>query len=340
MLILAIESSCDEFSMALVQDGTTCLMMETLSQVDLHAQYGGVVPELASREHTKLFLLVLDRVKQYLEDDFTSVDAIAVTVGPGLSGSLLVGIQVAKTLATMLNKPLIPVQHIMGHLYSVSLTANIEFPYLGLVVSGGHTELIYCASEKEYQLIGATRDDAVGEVYDKVAKKLELPYPGGPLIDQLAQTGKPTYSFTTPKIDDEFAFSFSGLKSAVINKINQAQMKKESLIKEDLAKSFQDFVVKEVLGKLTKALKQYDVKTVGLCGGVSANTDLRKAFLALKATYPKQKFVIPEMQYCGDNAAMIGAAAEHLPALNKEAYLQLECSPNLTLADYNHKYQN
>jgi len=335
MLVLAIESSCDEFSIALVEDGHKNLYMETLSQVELHAKFGGVIPELASREHAKYFLIVLEKINNYLNNNWESVDAIAVTVGPGLSGSLLVGIQVAKVLANILQKPLIPVHHILGHIFSTNLSAKIEFPYLALVVSGGHTELVYCSDAQHFETLGATRDDAVGEVYDKVAKKLGLQYPGGPLIDKLATLGEVEFQFTTPKIDDALAFSFSGVKSAIINLINTKQQKGEEIPIHNIAASFQEFVVAELLSKLEKAMHQYPVKMVGLCGGVSANSALRTRFTELGKQYNEKLFVIPEMKYCGDNAAMIGAAAYYLkPLSNIEAGNKLECYPNISIIDF------
>jgi putative glycoprotease GCP len=337
--ILAIESSCDEFSMAIVEDGRNCLVMETLTQIDIHAKFGGVIPELASREHAKYFTFVLDKIKTFIENDWAKVDAFAVTIGPGLSGSLLVGIQVAKVLATILNKPLIPVHHILGHLLSPQLSTEICYPYLSLVVSGGHTELLYCFDETSCEILGSTRDDAVGEVYDKVAKKLGLEYPGGPQIDKLAQSGKCTYQFKKPELDEKFAFSFSGLKSAVINTINSANMKKEAISLPDIAMSFQTIVVEELLGKLTLALDSYSVAMVGLCGGVSANQQLRASFVNLQEKYSGVKFVMPELKYCGDNAAMIGCAAFHVNHINASEIPILECAPNLTLEKFFEEYE-
>lgn len=335
MLILAIESSCDEFSLALVENGNTCLFMETLSQIDIHANYGGVIPELASREHTKYFSIVLEKLDNFLNSNWREVDAIAVTIGPGLSGSLLVGIQVAKVIATMLNKPLIPVHHILGHVLSPNLSAELQFPYLALVVSGGHTELVYCRDVNTFETIGATRDDAVGEVYDKVAKKLGLAYPGGPIIDQLAQQGERTFSFPKPKMADPLAFSFSGLKSAVINVINNATNRREQIVIEDVATSFQAVVVEELVDKVERAIAMYEVKMVGLCGGVSANRSLRTAFLELASKHDQKLFVIPELKYCGDNAAMIGVAAYHLSRItNRTQKTKLECYPNISITDF------
>lgn len=335
MLILAIESSCDEFSVALVENGADVLFLKTLSQIELHAQYGGVIPELASREHTKYFLIVLEEINNYLNGDWESIDAIAVTIGPGLAGSLLIGIQLAKVLARLLDKPVIPVHHILGHLFSTNLSVKIEFPYLALIVSGGHTQLVYCADEEHFETIGETQDDAVGEVYDKVAKKLSLPYPGGPLIDKLATQGEVKYHFTSPKIEDDLAFSFSGIKSAVINLINTQKQKDELIVVADIAASFQSFVVEELIKKIKIAIEKYPVKTVGLSGGVSANLALRTQFMKLQSQYSEKLFVIPEMKYCGDNAAMIGAAAYFLTEIsNSQVSNRIECYPNVSIADF------
>lgn len=342
-MILAIESSCDEFSIALVQhskDKVDCLMMKTISQINSHATFGGVVPELASREHVKLFTKTLEAIKDHLKHDYTQIDAIAVTIGPGLSGSLLIGIQVAKVVATLLNKPLIPMHHILGHLFSGSLTAPMEFPCLGLVVSGGHTEIIYCLNTAQYEIIGCTRDDAVGEVYDKIAKKLGLPYPGGPLIDTLAQKGNNVYTFTKPKLTDQFAFSFSGVKSAVINLINRKQQLGDEIDIEDISCSFQAFVVDELLIKLAKALEMYPSKTVVLCGGVSANSELRKNFQNMQQKFTDRKFIVPDIKYCSDNAAMIGAAALFNLMIKPLDHLKVDCRPNLTVEEYVTAYKN
>lgn len=332
MRILAIESSCDEFSMAIVENGNHCVMMETLSQIATHAKYGGVIPELASREHVKYFTHVLEKVKLFLDGDLSKIDAVAVTVGPGLSGSLLVGIQVAKTIATVLMKPLIPVHHILGHIFSTQLTQEITFPLLSLVVSGGHTEIIYSRSYIEHVLIGKTRDDAVGEVYDKIARQLSLPYPGGPALDKIAQQGKHTYVFKKPKMDEEFSFSFSGIKSAVINQVKKGTLAEDEI--KNLVCSFQATVIDELLTKLNKATSIYQPKTVILCGGVSANKQLREQFLQLRDRNVEMEYLIPDLEYCGDNAAMIGTIANFLPSVQNEGKQKLECNPNLTITEF------
>lgn len=336
MLILAIESSCDEFSVAIVRDGIDCLMMETLSQIASHAKYGGVIPELASREHVRDFAHILKKVLLYSESISEKFDAIAVTVGPGLSGSLLVGIQVAKTLATYWNLPLIPVHHILGHIFSVGLTHTISYPLMSLIVSGGHTEIVYSTSSTEHKLIGKTRDDAVGEVYDKIARKLNMPYPGGPLLDKIAQSGECRYQFKKPRMDDRYAFSFSGLKSAVINQIRKETFSEDDVA--DLACSFQTTVVDELLTKLKEALSEFPAECVLLCGGVSANAQLRAAFLDLEKTDAKTEYLIPDFKYCGDNAAMIGGAAYYLKAVSYDETLTLDCTPNITIEDFLKKF--
>ena len=235
MKILAIESSCDETSVSIIEDGCKDLGTVILSQIDIHKMYGGVVPEIASRYHVENITIVIEEALLKSNLTMDDIDAIAVTYGPGLIGSLLVGVIAAKTLAYIHNKPLIPVHHIMGHIYANNLVKPLTFPLIALVVSGGHTELVYMKDNYSFEIIGSTLDDAVGESYDKVARVLELPYPGGPLVDKLAHLGTDSYNLPLPLNDESYNFSFSGIKSAVINLSHNEEQRGNIINKEDLA---------------------------------------------------------------------------------------------------------
>ncbi|MDX9807399.1 MAG: tRNA (adenosine(37)-N6)-threonylcarbamoyltransferase complex transferase subunit TsaD [Acholeplasma sp.] len=307
MLILAVESSCDESSVSIVQDGKTVLSNVVLSQIDIHKVYGGVVPEIASRHHIENMTIVFEEALKQAKVTPQDIDVVAVTEGPGLIGSLLVGINAASAFAFAHNKPLLGVNHMIGHIYSANIENEMKFPLIALVVSGGHTELVYMKEHMSFELLGETQDDAVGEAYDKVGRMLGLAYPGGPIIDKLAQFGKPSYLLPRPMIDeDSYDFSFSGLKSAVNNMIYHMKRKEEVVNVEDMCTSFQASVVDVLVSKLKKAATDFDVKQVLICGGVAANKGLRnRVFETLK----DKEIIIPSMQYCTDNAAMIGAAA-------------------------------
>ncbi len=241
--ILAIESSCDETSVSIIKDGHEDIATVILSQMDIHKAFGGVVPEVASRHHIENITLVIEECLEKANMKMSEIDAIAITYGPGLIGSLLIGLQAAKTLSYLYDKPLIPVHHIAGHIYANNLVKPLKFPLIALVVSGGHTDLIYMKEDYSFEKIGGTLDDAVGEAYDKVARVIDVGYPGGPLVDKMAFEGKDSYTLPLPLDDESYNFSFSGLKSAVINLVhNEAQRGKE-IIKEDLAASFQKSVV-------------------------------------------------------------------------------------------------
>ena len=255
MKILAIESSCDETSMSIIEDGTKDLGTVILSQIDIHKLYGGVVPEIASRHHVESVTIVLEETLKKASLTMDDIDAIAVTYGPGLIGSLLIGVMSAKTLSYIYKKPLIPVHHIAGHIYANNLVKRLEFPLIALVISGGHTDLIYMEKDFSFKKIGGTLDDAVGECYDKVARVLGLPYPGGPAIDKLAHIGNDTYNLPLPLNDESYNFSFSGLKSAVINLAHNECQRGNELRKEDFACSFQNRVVDILTKKTIKALK-------------------------------------------------------------------------------------
>lgn len=336
MCMLAIESSCDEFSIAIVTEQKTVLFHETYSQIATHQQFGGVFPEIASREHVKQFGYLLEKAKAFIHK--YQISALAVTIGPGLSGSLLIGIQIAKTLALYYDLPLIPVHHILGHIYSIENESTIIYPCMSLVISGGHTELILLKSADDVEYLGRTQDDAVGEVYDKIAKKLELGYPGGPILDRLAEQGQPTFHFTKPKLKNKLDFSFSGYKSAAMNHIYKLlPMTEEDIC--NLATSFQRAIVHDLEQKMCEALEMYDVKSVVLCGGVSANRDVRKMFQRLKKKYPDKKMFHPIPELCGDNALMIAQAAKHYKAIrDKDILLSLDCKPNLSIKEFLSEY--
>ncbi|MBU1142023.1 MAG: tRNA (adenosine(37)-N6)-threonylcarbamoyltransferase complex transferase subunit TsaD [Firmicutes bacterium] len=309
MIILAVESSCDESSVAIVKDGKEVLSHIILSQIDIHAIYGGVVPEIASRNHVVHMTRVFEQA--LLEANVTpkDIDLVAVTKGPGLIGSLLVGINAATTFAFAHQLPLIGVNHLHGHIYAANIDHDIKFPALALLVSGGHTELIYMKGHMDFKLLGTTLDDAVGEAYDKVARTLGLPYPGGPIVDKLAQDGKDTYNLPRPFLDREaYNFSFSGLKSAVINLVHNAEQKGEKVRTNDMCASFQASVLDVIIDKTRHASESFDIKQIIISGGVAANKGLRNR---IYNEIPNKEIIIPKMEYCTDNAAMIGAAAYH-----------------------------
>ncbi|PKL01210.1 MAG: tRNA (adenosine(37)-N6)-threonylcarbamoyltransferase complex transferase subunit TsaD [Tenericutes bacterium HGW-Tenericutes-1] len=306
MIVLGIESSCDETSVAVVKDGKTVLSNVVLSQIDIHKEYGGVVPEIASREHVKGVTLVFDQAMKKAGISYEDVGLVAVTEGPGLIGSLLIGVSAAKVIAMNYNIPLIGVHHIAGHIYANNLERDIEFPCLALVVSGGHTELILMKEHFDFEKLGETMDDAVGEAYDKIARVLNLPYPGGPQVDKLSALGQDLYHFPRPMMDsDDFNFSFSGLKSHVINFHHNKVQRGEEINNADFSRSFQEAVTDVLVHKTAKAAKTYQVKQIIVAGGVAANRGLRAKMLE-RITFVPVYF--PSMQYCTDNAAMIAAA--------------------------------
>ena len=309
--IFAIESSCDETSASIIKNGSEEVATVISTQIDTHKQYGGVVPEIASRLHINNITLVLEETLEKANMKMEDMDAIAVTYGPGLIGSLLVGVEAAKALSMIYNKPLIPVHHIAGHIYANNLVKPLQFPLIALVVSGGHTELIYMKDHYSFEKIGGTLDDAIGEAYDKVARVIGVPYPGGPLVDKMAHIGNDSYNLPLPLDDDSYNFSFSGIKSAVMNLVNNEKQKGNDIIKEDLACSFQNRVINVIVKKTMKALSDYDVHNLIVAGGVSANKGLREAF-TMECEKNNIDLTIPEIKYCTDNAAMIGAAAYQL----------------------------
>lgn len=320
--ILGIESSCDETSVSIVKNGTEEIATSTSTQIDIHKDFGGVVPEIASRHHVKNVTMVLEDCFDKANMTMDDIDAIAITYGPGLIGSLLIGLETAKTLAFIHNKPLIPVHHIAGHIYANSLVKELKFPLLALVVSGGHTEIIEMTDHYKFNKLGGTLDDAIGECYDKVARVIGLEYPGGPKIDKLAKEGQPTYKLPVPLKDDSYNFSFSGLKSAVINLAHNEEQRGNKLNEADLATSFQKVAIESITTKIRKAIVEKNIKTVIVAGGVAANQGLRTAMQEI-AEELNVDLSIPPMKYCTDNATMIAAAGYYAYLDGRRADLTL-----------------
>jgi N6-L-threonylcarbamoyladenine synthase len=340
MLVLGIETSCDETAAAIVRDGREILSNVIYSQVKTHTPYGGVVPELASREHLQKIRRIVDQAFRDAGKVLSDVDGIAATSGPGLIGSLLVGLTYAKALAFSAKKPLIAVNHIEGHIYSVSFEhPNVEFPALALVVSGGHTNLFWLESpsndfrDLRYKLVGKTRDDAAGEAYDKVAKILGLSYPGGPVVDRLARMGNPNaIPFSAAKISDgSLDFSFSGIKTAVLRMVKENELLKEDPLRLDLLAGFQEAVVNMLWSTTFKAVTLLRPKSVLLSGGVAANTRLREVF-SERAAAAGLKFYYPKPILTTDNAAMIAAAGAAKLIRGETASMEVNADPNLRLA--------
>ena len=305
--ILAFETSCDETSVAVLKNGKELLSNVIASQINSHKRFGGVVPEVASRHHVEQITVCIDEALKGANVSPEDLTAVAVTEGPGLVGALLVGIMAAKTFAWVHHLPLIPVNHMAGHLMAASLVEPIDYPVLALLVSGGHTELVYVAKEGDYKIVGETRDDAVGEAYDKVGRVMGLTYPSGHEIDELAHRGQDIYHFPRAMTDtDNLEFSFSGLKSAFINLVHHAEQKGENLTNENLSASFQSAVLDVLLKKTKLALEQYPVETLIVAGGVAANQGLRER---LAEEIKEIKVIVPPLRLCGDNAGMIAAAA-------------------------------
>ena len=335
--VLGIESSCDEMSASIIKNGNEEIKTIILSQMDIHKKYGGVVPEIASRCHIESATMVLEELFNGIDLTMDDIDCIAVTYGPGLIGSLLIGLQIAKTLSFVYNKPLVPVHHIAGHIYANSLVEDFKFPLIALVVSGGHTDLIYMKEHFDFKKLGGTLDDAIGECYDKVARVMGLSYPGGPVVDKLAHMGKNTYTLPTPLDDESYNFSFSGLKSAVINLIHKEEQRGTTINKENLSTSFQEDVVNIITKKTFMALEEYNVNNLIICGGVSANSGLRNEFknLCIKKNI---NLVVPPIKYCTDNAAMIAAAGYFAYKKNIISDLSLNAKATDSLFEYIKRY--
>lgn len=334
--ILGIETSCDETAVAIIKNGREIVANVVASQIESHKRFGGVVPEIASRHHVEQMTIVIEEALKQANVTFAEIDAIAVTEGPGLVGALLIGVNAAKALAFSLNKPLVPVHHIAGHIYANRLVTELKFPLLALVVSGGHTELVYMKEHGHFEVIGETRDDAAGEAYDKVARTLNMPYPGGPHIDRLAQAGNPTINLPRAWLEEgSYDFSFSGLKSAVINTVHNAEQRGEVIAPEDLAASFQESVIEVLVKKTELAVAEYGVKQLLVAGGVAANKGLRNALEKTFSEKPEIELVIPPLSLCTDNAAMIAAAGSVMFEKGIRADLSLNANPGLDIEKYN-----
>ncbi|KIL35739.1 O-sialoglycoprotein endopeptidase [Cohnella kolymensis] len=336
-LMLAIETSCDETSVAVVKGGRQILSNIVSSQIETHRQFGGVVPEIASRKHVESITVIIEEAFKKAGVSPGDIDTVAVTQGPGLVGALLVGIVAAKSLALALDVPLIGTHHIAGHIYANQLIGDILYPALALVVSGGHTELVLIEKEGQFRIVGRTRDDAVGEAYDKVARALKFPYPGGPHVDRLAHEAQDEVVLPRSWLEpDSYDFSFSGLKSAVLAEINRSRMKGETPDFSALARGFQQSVIDVVTGKAMRAAAEFGVRQLLLCGGVAANRGLRETLTALcrEANLP---LLIPPHVLCTDNAAMIGAAADLKWRRSEFTSLDMKAEPGFSLEDWSVK---
>ncbi|MER1998915.1 MAG: tRNA (adenosine(37)-N6)-threonylcarbamoyltransferase complex transferase subunit TsaD [Lysinibacillus sp.] len=332
--ILAIETSCDETAASIIKDGTEIVASVVSSQIESHKRFGGVVPEIASRHHVEQMTIVIEECLKEANMTPADLTAVAVTEGPGLVGALLIGINAAKAFAFAHSLPLVPVHHIAGHIYANNLVQPMEFPLLALVVSGGHTELVYMEDHGKFELIGETRDDAAGEAYDKVARVLKLPYPGGPHIDRLAHEATEAVKF--PRVwleEDSYDFSFSGLKSAVINYKHNLDQRGEEINPQAVAKGFQDSVVEVLTGKTLRAAREFNVKQVIAAGGVAANKGLRTS---LEETFKAEgiPFNVPPLKLCTDNAAMIGAAGYYMYESNVRGTLAMNGKPGMELMSW------
>ena len=331
-LLLGLETSCDETSAAVVADGRTILSNIISSQIDLHQKYGGVVPEIASRKHIENVLPVVDQALREAGTDMKSIDAIGVTCGPGLVGALLVGVATAKALAFAAGKKLVAVNHLEGHIFANFLAhRELQPPFVALIVSGGHTSLVYLADYNKFELLGQTRDDAAGEAFDKIARVMNLPYPGGPEIDRLAAAGNPqAINFPRALTGNNYEFSFSGLKSAVLNYLNNARQRSEEMNFSDIAASFQAAVVEVLVAKTLLAAQNCGVDKIVLAGGVAANSRLRSE-LDRYCKQSKLALYYPPPVLCTDNAAMIACRAYYQHQAGIFADLRLNAIPALKL---------
>ena len=332
IIILALESSCDETACAIIKNNE--LISNIVStQIEMHKKYGGVMPEIASRLHLENILFVINEALEKANIKLDDLTAIAVTRGPGLIGALHVGLQAAKTLALVLNIPLIPVHHLCGHIYANEYVNSLKFPLLAVVVSGGNTELVYMKKHLDFEIIGETKDDAIGESFDKVARVLGLPYPGGIPIDKLAKLGNHTYNLPMPMHDGSLNFSYSGLKTAVINIVHNLESKGEKVNVNDMCRSFEDVAVGEIIDRVKRATKEYDFKQVVLAGGVSANSYLREEIVRIFKNTDIE-VIIPPIWCTTDNAAMIAKVGRYLYDEKIFAKLNIGVDPSWKIEDY------
>ena len=327
--LLAIESSCDETACAIIDEDLNVLSSVVTSQIDVHARFGGVIPEVASRMHVEQISTIVKSAVEQANISVDDVDAIAYTVGPGLIGSLHVGGIAAKSLAFFYNKPLIGVHHLKGHIFINELIKPLQYPMMALVVSGGHTELVYIENDESFKIIGTTLDDAIGEAYDKVARVMHEAYPGGPVIDRLAKEGKKHYELPTPKVDG-LNFSFSGLKNAVLQLAKKEEAKGNEINKNDLAYAFQETALKTLVNKTKKALELYPCKSVVLAGGVACNSRLREM---MQEEIKDVDLILPPLKYCTDNALMIACAGMHYLKHNKFIGFDEPSKPSMSIED-------
>lgn len=332
--VLGIETSCDETAASIIKNGTEIVSNVVASQIESHKRFGGVVPEIASRHHVEQITLVIEEALQRAEMTPDQLSAVAVTEGPGLVGALLIGVNAAKAFAFAHQLPLVGVHHIAGHIYANRLEQEMEFPLLALVISGGHTELVYMKDHGDFEVIGETRDDAAGEAYDKVARTLNLPYPGGPHIDRLAHESSNPVLFPRVWLEEgTYDFSFSGLKSAVLNYMHNAAQRGEQVLPKDVAAGFQNSVVEVVTGKTLRAAEEYKVQQVIAAGGVAANKGLRSS---LEKEFGKKgiPFYIPPLSLCTDNAAMIAAAGTVMFEKGIRGNMAMNGRPGMEMASW------
>lgn len=308
MIVLGVETSCDETAVAIVKDGKEVISSVVYSQIDIHEKYGGVVPEVASRKHVQKITVVFEECFKKANIRPDQIDLVAVTSHPGLIGSLFVGINAAKSFALCYHIPCIEVNHLTGHIYANYIESDFHFPVLALVVSGGHTELVLMKEHYSFEVIGQTLDDAVGEAYDKVGRVMNFPYPAGKAVDDAAHLGKPQYSFPIYAAKEGYNFSFSGIKSAVLNLVNQYHMKNQEVIIPDLACSFQKSVVGVLVDKTMRAVEEFHIQHVIVAGGVAANKGLREELSKRIQEIPGVLLTFPSFQYCTDNAVMIAVS--------------------------------
>lgn len=334
VIILAIESSCDESACAIVKNGKEILSNVVATQIEVHEKFGGVLPEVASRLHVEKISAVIEEAIERANISVDDVDAIAYTRGPGLIGSLHVGVQAAKTLAWAYKKPLLPIHHIKAHIFANYLIREVQFPVLALVVSGGHSEIVYMKDENDYEILGQTQDDAIGEAYDKVARVLSLGYPGGPKIDALAKQGQPIYKLPQPKTEGMYDLSFSGLKSGVLQFMDRMKRQQEKVNDADLAASFQETALNEIMEKVMLAVDHYDVKQVLLAGGVAANSALR-AKMEVAFQHRKEELIVPPLWCCTDNAAMVAVAGYFAYKDGQFGNFEQSAKPNLHVNEKN-----